>query len=102
MSSPRAKYSATDLDSKHAAIMSIVSKSKTNVQVALELKVSKNTVNGWIREKDKIIEQYNSNTKQGTVKKIKNSARPQVDEAMLEWFKNLQYLLFSKIFNFIL
>ena len=57
MSSPRAKYSATDLDSKHAAIMSIVSKSKTNVQVALELKVSKNTVNGWIREKDKIIEQ---------------------------------------------
>ena len=56
MSSPRAKYSATDLDSKHAAIMSIVSKSKTNVQVALELKVSKNTVNGWIREKDKIIE----------------------------------------------
>ena len=56
----------------------------------MDLKIAKNTVYDWIRGKDKIIEQYHSNNRHGQVKKVKTSSRPQVDQALSEWFQNLR------------
>jgi hypothetical protein len=86
----RPKYNTVTLQLRYEAIKSILRKSKTNLDVAKELKATKNTVNGWVREKDKIYDMYNSNTRNVSVKKIKTSTRPQVDAALLQWFTNLR------------
>ncbi len=64
------------------------------MKLKMNLKSKKNrenTINGWVREKDKIYELYHSNTRNGSVKKIMTSTRRQVDAALLQWFTNLRY-----------
>ena len=44
--------------------MSFLAKKKTKIEIALDYKVGISIVNGWIKYNDKIIDQYNLNTRQ--------------------------------------
>ena len=46
------------LEQKYNAVIALVEKTKTKQQILLELNIKANTLNDWLRGKDKIIEQY--------------------------------------------
>ncbi len=48
------KHNAISIEKKFKALTDIAEKRSTAIQIALELKVAKNTVYDWIRGKDKI------------------------------------------------
>ena len=83
-------HKTVTLQQKYDAIQFIINKTKTSQQVSLDLCISRNTVNEWIRKKDKIFDDYNSKTSKPSAKSVKSSSRPQVEAALLEWFQNLR------------
>ncbi len=64
------KKTIVSLDQKYHAVMALVEKTKTKQQVLLELKIKPNTLNDWLRGKDKIVEQYNSSNSFPLLKSI--------------------------------
>jgi len=70
--------------------MALVEKTKTKQQVLLELKIKPNTLNDWLRGKDKIVEQYNSSNSFTPYMKVKGAQHSQLDKALPEWFMNLR------------
>ncbi len=73
---------------KYEAIVAFGEKTKSVVEIAKELKVAKNTIYDWIRIKDKIIEQYKSSS--GSAQRVKTSFRPQINQALIQWFNELR------------
>ena len=84
------KKAIVSLDQKYHAVMALVEKTKTKQQVLLELKIKPNTLNDWLRGKDKIVEQYNSSNSFTPCMKVKGAQHSQLDKALLEWFMNLR------------
>ena len=58
----------------------------------LELRIKPNTLNDQFRNKEKIIEQYNSSNRDIASKKFKESKYSLLDKSLLEFFKNLRAL----------
>ena len=90
MSKPDIKRTIISLDIKYDALMSILEKRKTPKQICAELKINHCTVSSWLKNKDNIIEQYQSSSTQTFCKKVKNAQHLEIDKALLEWFQNLR------------
>ncbi len=64
------KKTIVSIDQKFTAVMALVEKTKTKQQIMLELKIKPNTLNDWFRNKDQIVQQYNSSNRDIAAKKL--------------------------------
>ena len=56
------KVTNVSLNDKYQAIMCLLNKEKSIKRIQLELKVKPNTISDWLKKKDKIIADYQSDT----------------------------------------
>ena len=87
MSSKEVKRKTFDQKLKYNAICAIEANKKTQAQVAAELGIAPTTVNGWIKDKEKIKKALESGAALPTCQCLRTSAYPLVDEALFEWLK---------------
>ena len=86
MESKKRKH--TELSDKYHALMAIENGTKKQIEISKELGVKECTVSQWVSNKAKIIKLYENGKISLTSKKCRFSKNIEVDEALLEWFKN--------------
>ena len=80
------KHNSYTLEDKYSALMSYINKEKTIKKILIDLKVKQSTFSGWIKNKAKIIDEYERSVDKGKIRKLKQAAHPEVEKAIEEWF----------------
>lgn len=85
----RGKYKALSISTK-VAILEDVAKGHSRREIAEKYGVTKSTLATFIANKDKILESQDKENFDGRRKRMRTSAYPDVEEAVLEWIRDMR------------
>lgn len=71
---------------KYETVKAVSSNQKTRKEICVKYRIKKSTMHGWLKNKEKIIHEYEKNSRPAGAIKFKTSRFPQVDQALLDWF----------------
>ena len=84
------KHNSYTLEDKYSALMSYINKEKTIKKILIDLKVKQSTFSGWIKNKSKIIDEYERSVEKGKIRKLKQAAHSEVKKVIEEWFLDVR------------
>jgi transposase len=82
------KLDAKSYEVKYDAIVTVERGGKTKKQIALDFGIPTSTLSTWIKNSDEIKKKYLSGEMSSQRKKCRIAKFPEVEEALLKWFKN--------------
>ena len=81
------------IDEKYNAILSIENKEFKVNELSRVLNVGRSTVNGWIQNKEKIKEEYESSLDPSKRIRIRGAKYPEIDKALMDWIRETRPFL---------
>ena len=82
------KLDSKSIETKYEVLMELEKGQKTKKQIADQYGLAKSTLATWIKKADEIKNSYLSGDFSSTRKKLRTAGYPEVEEALLTWFKS--------------
>ena len=86
--SMKRKLNLKTIQDKYQAIRAVEAGNKKKSEIAKEFNVPPNTLSTWLKNKDKIVEAYESSSFGPATKKMRTADFPDVEKALDIWFRN--------------
>lgn len=87
MASPHAKRKNLDIDKKYQMICAVNAGNRKKQDIAAEFGVKQNTLSTILKNKDAIIQAFESSNYSPARKRMRTAAHSDVQDALYEWFK---------------